>query len=256
MKALEEELGIELFDRGGRQLRLTTEGQSLYESIAPLVEEIDEIVSRAKKEGRRESVRVSVQPFFASEYFVPRLSEFSARYPDIDIYVGSGDESAERLPKDVDLSVRLFSAAPKGLPSRQLFPLRMAPAGSPDFRESIKLESKKIVSDFPLIVHETLPNAWQQWSAATGIELPKKPKIMRLESMIAVLRAAQRGVGAALVPVPMGELWFTEGSVVRLFERELVTEKAYYVAWKSSSEASDGISLLRDWILEQFAENT
>jgi LysR family glycine cleavage system transcriptional activator len=230
IKSLEEELGEQLFDRTSRELRLTETGKSLYADASPLIEQLDTVVAKYKKGATSSSIRISVQPFFASEYFVPRLSEFTAENPEIDIQVGTSDETTEKHPSDADLSIRLFRSPPPDMPSNLLFPLRMVPAGSPDFKKGMKVKNKKIVSEFPIIVHETHAKAWAQWASAAGIELPENNKVIRLDSTIAVLRAAQRGIGAALVPVPMGNLWFKEGSIVLL--------------------------RLRDWILQKFADAT
>ena len=254
IKSIEEELGQPLFERGTRELKLTETGQSLYEAINPLIEQLDDAVASFKSAGRRQSVRVSVQPFFASEYFVPRLSEFTAAHPEIDIQVGTSDESAEKHPADADLSIRLFRKPPTDNPSNLLFPLRMVPAGSPDFKKSIKTKNKKIVSDFPIIVHEARPKAWKQWSESSGIELPEESKITRLGSMIAVVRAAERGLGAALVPVPLADLWFKYGSIVRLFKQELVADVSYYLVCSEDRVKDPGVKRLREWIIETFAE--
>ena len=89
----------------------------------------------------------------------------------------------------------------------------MVPAGSASFKKSIKVKGGKVVSDFPLIVHATRPKAWAEWSRSSGIELPDDAKITRLDSMIAVVRAAERGLGAALVPVELSQGWFDGGSL-------------------------------------------
>lgn len=254
VKSLENELGQQLFERRSRELKLTDIGRSLYEDVNPLIEKLNAIASSYKSGVASSSVRISVQPFFGSEFFVPRLSEFTAKHPEIDIQVGTSDESTEKHPSDADLSIRLFRTPPPNLPSNLLFPLRMVPAGSPDFKEAMLVRKKKIVSEFPVIVHETHPKAWAQWAEAAGIELPKQTKVIRLDSTIAVLRAAQRGIGAALVPVPMGELWIKEGSVVRLFEKELVTDVSYYLVCKEEQVEDASVSLLRKWILQNFAD--
>ncbi|MGB5719819.1 MAG: LysR substrate-binding domain-containing protein [Woeseiaceae bacterium] len=255
IKSLEEELGEQLFDRNSRELSLTATGQALYADVSPLIEQLNAVAAKYKKGAIKSSIRISVQPFFASEYFVPRLSEFAARHPDIDIQVGTSDESSEKHPSDADLSIRLFRAPPANMPSNLLFPLRLAPAGSPEFKKSIKVKDRKIVSDFPIIVHETHPKAWKRWAKAARIELPENGKVTRLDSMIAVVRAAQRGIGAALVPVPIGELWFKEGSVVRLFKDEYVADVSYYLVCTEDRAEDESVTLLRDWIVQNFADS-
>jgi len=252
IKSLEEELGGQLFDRNSRELRLTETGKSLYEEISPLIERLDWVAASYKKGGIGSSIRISVQPFFASEYFVPRLNEFTADHPEIDIQVGTSDESAEKHPADADLSIRLFRSPPSDMASQLLFPLRMVPAGSPDFRKTVRVKNKRIVSTFPIIVHESRPRSWAEWARAWAIELPENTKVIRLDSMIAVVRAAQRGIGAALVPVPIGKLWFDEGSIVRLFDKELVADVSYYLVAREDRANDKSVLLLRDWIVRNF----
>jgi len=255
IKALEEELGLKLFERGTRELSLSEDGQALFAELSPLIDQLDSTVAGFKTSGRRKkSVRISAQPFFASEFFIPRLSEFTAQHPEIDIQVGTSDEASEKLPADADLSIRLFRKPPAGARSDVLFPLRMVPAGSAQFRKSLEVKGKKIVSSFPLVVHEAQPKAWAEWSKASGIVLPEDPKVTRLSSMIAVVRAAEQGIGAALVPVPLADQWFRQGTIVRLFEHALVTDLSYFLVSGKDRTANEAVPLLRRWILERFAE--
>ncbi len=253
VKSLEQELGVQLFVRGSRELTLTETGRAFFDEVEPVIEKLDAIAGSYRNEGPSRSIRISVQPFFASEYFVPRLSEFTAEHPDIDIQVGTSDESSEKHPADADLSVRLFKSPPDNLASHLLFPLRMVPAGSPDFKKSMVVRKKTIVSEFPLIVHETRPKAWKRWSKDAGITLPADSKVTRLDSMIAVVRATERGIGAALVPVPIADQWFKQGSIVRLFDKELVSDVSYYLVYKEDRAGDPEVCLLRDWILQNFA---
>ncbi|HSN70633.1 MAG TPA: LysR family transcriptional regulator, partial [Steroidobacteraceae bacterium] len=224
IKALEQDLGEPLFDRNGRDMRLTDFGRALFAELDPLIEKLDAVVARFATGAMRSSIRISVQPFFASEYFVPRLSDFTAEHPEIDIKVSTSDETPETHPADADLSIRLFRTPPAGMPSYLLFPLTLVAAGSPELHKSLVVVEDSIESEFPLIIHETYPMAWKQWSRAAGIALPANSKVTRLDSMIAVVRACERGLGAALVPIPLADLWFEHGSIVRLFSQELVAE--------------------------------
>ena len=252
IKSLEQELGMRLFERGKRELKLTDAGTSLYEDLGPLIDRIDGLVAEHRKSGRRKSIRMSVQPFFASEYFVPRLREFTNKHTNVDIQVGTSDEAPEKHPSDADLSIRLFKMPPADLRSDLLFPLRMVVAGSPGFKKTVVVEDGKIRSEFPIIIHQTSPKAWRDWSRSSGITLPAEAKITRLDSMIAVVRAAEQGIGAALVPVPLADLWFQQGSIVRLFDEEYISDFSYYLVSRDDRSSDDTVETLREWILKNF----
>ena len=253
IKSLEEELGQRLFDRNARDLKLTGTGKQLYTGVSPLIEQMDDIVGSFRKDAARSTVRMSVQPFFASEYFVPRLGEFTDEHPEIDIQVVASDESADGRPGDVDLSIRLYKNPPAGVESQPLMPMRLVPAGSKSLAKSLRIEDGRIASSFPVIIHESFPNAWKQWSKSAGIKLPKDRKVTRLDSMIAVVRAVEQGIGAALVPIPIAEQWFRQKTIFQLFDDELVAELSYYLTWKDEAMTRPGVRSLHDWILDRFS---
>ena len=254
IKNLEDELGKKLFERHTRALTLTEAGKSLYGDVQPLILQLDDVTSRHKIGTVRSTLSLSVQPFFASELFVPRLPEFRAEHPNIDLKIDTSDEAPERHSSAVDVSIRVFKSAPSNLAAEKLFPIRLVPAAAPEFRDKMKVKDGKIVSDFPLIVHETRAKAWQQWQRSSGISLPEETTSLRLDSMIAVARAAERGLGAALVPVQLSDTWFRTGSLVPLFPDELMTRDAYYLVCRNDDADDENIRSLRDWVLQKFGD--
>ena len=256
IKHLETELGVQLFRRTARAIEVTVEGAALYDDIAPVVADFDAILRNHARAARTRSLRISVQPFFASELFVPRLAEFVEQHPDIDIRIDTSDETPERHPGTADVSIRLFSRPPDALRSDPLFPLRLVPAGSPALYDRIKVRAGKIVSDLPLILHESRPRAWHEWQRSSRIRLPDRRSFMRLDSMIAVARAAERSLGAALVPKKLSESWFQSQSLVQLFDHELLTRDSYYIAYREDDRDNEDIQAFRRWVLEEFGDNT
>ena len=70
--------------------------------------------------------------------------------------------------------------------------------------------------------------------------------------MIAVARAAERGIGAALVPVQLSESWFASGGLVRLFSHELETPDSYYIVCQPEVADNADVVALRDWAVKTF----
>ncbi|NNC78354.1 MAG: LysR family transcriptional regulator [Woeseiaceae bacterium] len=252
VKNLEDDLGKKLFERGTRAISLTRDGELLFADVHPLINELHEITLRHRVASPRTALRISVQPFFASEQFVPRLHEFQQQHQNIDITVDTNDASSERHPVSADVSIRIFKTPPKGLNSVPLFPLRLIPAGSAELYDSVKVRAGRIVSDFPIIIHEQRPRAWQLWEKSSGIRLPSDVRSVKMDSMFAVARAAERGLGAALMPVGLSDRWFRDSSLVPLFDHELQTRDTYYFVTDDQSGNRENIKVLRDWVLQTF----
>ena len=68
-------------------------------------------------------------------------------------------------------------------------------------------------------------------------------------------RAAERGVGASMMPVPPGDKWLESGRQVALFDQELVTDVSYCLVGAPRRAEDPGVWALRDWILQTFSEH-
>ncbi|NNF40337.1 MAG: LysR family transcriptional regulator [Woeseiaceae bacterium] len=254
IKHLETELGTRLFDRASRSLQLTPEGCALYEEVSPLISDFDQVIARHAKARRPRSLRISVQPFFGSELFVPRLPEFVEQHPDIDISIDTSDETSERHPANADVSIRIFKSPPANLAYVRLFPLRLIPAGTLGLYDATTVRAGKISGRFPLLIHASRPNAWREWQRSSRIRLPDLSDGIRLDSMIAIARAAEQGLGAALVPQQLSQAWFKSTSLVQLFEHELLTEDAYYLVYRQEDRDNNEVQAFRAWVLQKFVD--
>jgi len=248
IKHLEQALGRKLFARTTRALILTESGRAFYEDLHPILQALDTTTALHSSMPERGSLRISVKPFFASEVLLPRLPEFNERFPGLDINVDTNDESSEVA----DVSIRIFQTPPPSLSCDRLFAIRLIPVGAPEFYDSVKIVANRITSDFPIVLHDSRPNAWRQWQRSARIKLPSTLTTLRLDSMTAVARAAERGLGAALIPQHLVTSWLDSQALVQLFDHELETNDAYYLACHAQSADNPALAPFRDWVLQEF----
>jgi LysR family glycine cleavage system transcriptional activator len=73
--------------------------------------------------------------------------------------------------------------------------------------------------------------------------------------MIAVARAAEQGLGAALIPARLANRWLESQALVQLFDHALLTKDAYYLACHSRSTDDEAFKAFRDWVLREFVHD-
>jgi LysR family transcriptional regulator, glycine cleavage system transcriptional activator len=256
IKGLEQQLQVLLFERRTREVALTEIGAALYAQVAPLLSELDNVTARfIQRNGQRRVLRISLLPFFASEMFIPRLSAFAEQNRAIDIRVETTEAGALHHSAN-DASILLLQSRPTETSTiaHPLFTLRLAPACSPQLARELKLGDPRALLGATLIVHKGRPHAWQDWFASMSIGLERAPKVIHLDSMFAVARAAERGLGVALVPIPLSVSWFNSGALVRPCIGELETTDRYYFVYRNEAAKNPDVCALRDWVVATFAE--
>jgi LysR family transcriptional regulator, glycine cleavage system transcriptional activator len=251
IKTLEERLHTELFERRTRELALTELGADLFAQVAPLLCELDSVTTQfVQRNRRRRLLRIRVMPFFASELFIPRLGAFTEQNRAIRVET---TEAGAQHSADSDASILLLPTPPVDVASHPLFALRLAPACCPELAKDREFSEPRSLLGATLIVHKARPRAWQDWFARMAVALDRTPKVIHLDSMFAVARAAERGLGVALVPVPLSQSWFNSGALVRPCPGELDTTDRYYFVHRTEAASNPAVEALREWVVGTFA---
>ena len=105
-------------------------------------------------------------------------------------------------------------------------------------------------------MHDQRPNAWRDWQKASGIRLPRDCPVIRLNSSLSVARAAEKGLGAALLPSDLCASSIQSGAIVPLFDSELESGEAFYFGSNRPSRQDAQFAGFRAWILQEFALDT
>ena len=136
----------------------------------------------------------------------------------------------------------------------RLFTLSLAAVCAPEHTAAVARLGSAVLREMPLIVHKPRPYAWASWAEQVGLEAPEPKNVIELDTMYAVVRAAERGVGVALVPSRLCDAWFRSGSLVSIFATELVTADAYFLASRQQDAGKPDIRALTEWALAQFRD--
>ncbi len=252
MKELEAALAMRLFERKTRALELTTAAHRLLEEVEPLLEALDRTLAQFARRHGRLNLRVRMPALFASELFIPRLAEFCAAHPLIDVQLDTRDPLPATHAPTADVSVLLADAPPAGLKSTRLFSSPLIAVCARQHAARVAELGREVFGTLGLIVDRTRPFAWDSWADEVGLAPPEPRQVIEFDTMSAAVRAAERGLGVALVPQALCASLLGSGALVRVFAVQLATTNAYYLVSRPKDAEKPQVSALLHWALAQY----
>ncbi|WP_144212353.1 LysR family transcriptional regulator [Shewanella donghaensis] len=250
IKQLEENLQQQLFIRQTRSIALTETGMRFYQQVTPLMLQLTETVNNFNTAHTMHEVSISMPEFFASELFVPQLVGWSTQYPNINLKLETV-KTRSKQTANTDLSIILSGSRQNPQQANDLFPLNYIPACSQQLHQHLKPKGFHALLETPLIIHQARPYAWHQWADSVGIDEFKPKQIIQLDSMFSVARAAEQGLGIALIPLPISQSWFDKHQLFPLFEQTLNSHDRYFLI-NNSDTVKPEVQLLIDWVVAKF----
>ncbi|WP_299269347.1 LysR substrate-binding domain-containing protein [uncultured Psychrosphaera sp.] len=252
IRLLEQQIDKQLFLRQTRAIELTEDGKLFYKKVAPIIEQLESTITEFTNSGSLSTISITLPEFFSSEVFVPRLNEWSDKHPNINLQLETV-KNRTQSSKETNLSIVLASTKPADAIVYELFPISYMPACSPDLFTKLKPFGKDALNQAPLIVHQSRPWAWHQWAEENDIENFSPKRIVQVDSMFSVARAAQQGIGVALIPLPLSQNWFDEGVIYPLFEQQLKTRDKYYLIQHDWHASREDLDIFVQWLLSEFS---
>ena len=250
IKTLETQLGLPLFSRSARALALTDAGARYLEQIDDLFMRLESVTEQLRARYGRNSVRLHVPAYFANEMLLPRLSEFSKLHDGIDLRIETQGVHGRTHAAEADISIVVGSGPWNGLIAHPLFAQTMVPACSPELLLERPVNRYEDLNNHTLLVHEARRDDWDRWAAGVGIKTLQPAQIVRIDSMSAATRAAEKSIGIALLPAELSRRKFESGRLVRVFDDELVTHEEYTLLVRTEDENRDDIRALCAWLME------
>ncbi|MEI9410907.1 transcriptional regulator GcvA [Mesorhizobium sp. B2-5-4] len=262
IKEIEDQLGIVLFTRTSRTIRLTEAGTVLYEAATDTLDLLGRAVMRARKLARgTEFLKVTLDAQFAAKWLMRRVENFRKQRPGIelrfDIAYGLRDFDLD----DVDVGIRFGAGKYPGLCAHRLFDNIIIPvcspgllASGPPLREPRDLFNHTLAHIEWARQGVTWPN-WRMWMAAAGINDFDDSRTVVFGTSTDAVQAALDGNAVALADFAMVANDLSEGRLVRPFELSIrvAPEFAYFLVYPQAMADDPRIVAFREWILEEVA---
>jgi LysR family transcriptional regulator, glycine cleavage system transcriptional activator len=254
VKSLEDFLGVQLFRRLNRSLRLTDEGQAYVSTVRVLLEELADATDRVRKRDEQGGLVVSTTMSFTIKWLVPRLARFRERYPEIDVRVQAEDQVVDFARDGVDIGIRYGRGQYPGLKADRLINDDFVPVCSPALREGEHPLREPGDLKYHALLHEMGTQIdWRMWLMAAGVEGidPSRGPVYSHSSLI--IQAAINGEGVALGRTALIIEDLAAGRLVVPFDITLKAEYAYYVVYPPRAVERAKVRAFRDWLLEEAA---
>ena len=253
---LEAALGLRLFQRLTRQVKLTADGERIFAALQIGWDSLH--AALAGGDALAGGVTVHARPSVAQCWLVPRLAGFAAQYPEVSLDLRVGNDSVDFRAGQVDLALHYGDGHFPGLASRKLMDEWLAPVCSPHYaREHGLLEAAHNLSG-ATVLHDTLawpacaPDAeWRLWLEGRAPEVSLSARSLRFDRADLCAQAAIHHAGVAMGRRQLVQPWIASGQLVLPFGGfALPSPQAYYLV-HAARPLPARVQALLDWLLGQ-----
>jgi LysR family transcriptional regulator, glycine cleavage system transcriptional activator len=222
VRSLESQLDRPLFLRLHRRVVLTPVGVELASALTAAFASLREAVLKAGGNAKQ-TLRLSVEPSFGTQWLAPRLDSFAAAHPNIELQLETSD-SIRSLGADADIAIRYVAAGArvrvKG--GEPLLTISSFPVTGRAPRARTVATGDAAVTGLRLL-HDDDGRAWRAWFQAAGLAPARHPPQQFFTDYSLTVEAAARRQGLALGAVPFAEAALRSGRLVRIGTTSIVT---------------------------------
>jgi LysR family transcriptional regulator, glycine cleavage system transcriptional activator len=258
IKALEDHLGLKLFERRPRALALTENGQALYRIATDVLDRLQGATDRLRAETRARQLAITTTTGFASLWLIPRLRRFTSLHPDVDVRISATTDALNLERHLIDLAIRY--CRPESVPEGavKLFGEEMIPVCS---RALLRDKARPLKRPRDLAHHtllhfdyagaETMYMDWGTWLTALGIGDLKPAGALHFSQYEQMIQAAISGQGVALGRQPLLNELIEAGTLVAPFKETLVGSRAYFIIESRFAAGKPQVREFAQWLIAE-----
>jgi LysR family transcriptional regulator, glycine cleavage system transcriptional activator len=251
LRSLEDWLGVALTERAGRGVVLTTAGEQFASDVQPAFRRIADAAEHLRTAPNL--VRLSCVTSFATKWLAPRLGQFMAQHPEVDLRLTASDQLVDLRHAPFDIAIRESRAIAEGTAGVALYPAIVRPYASPAYAASRRAGRSFNWSGAQLVRGEGLYDFWPSWFAHTGVLAKGTRRAGSASHYMLMIEAAKAGQGIALLPVFVIEQELKRKELVCTDTREYDTTWRVWLCWPDESlrRMQPATRAFRDWVIAQ-----
>ncbi|MEM7294692.1 MAG: LysR substrate-binding domain-containing protein [Pseudomonadota bacterium] len=253
VKALEQQLGEQLFERRPNGVELTARGELLRDVVGAALDDMEAGVEAVHGRPEKDAVRITTTPSFAAAWLVPRLARFREQHSDCEVEIQPTLDDLDFERSRVDIGIRCGVPPWSGVEAELLMPIHLLPVCSPSLVEHHGMPSEpQDLLTFPLIhadiEQRPLGEEWALWfrnnQVATGTAVPGQS--FRDPSL--AMNAAVNGVGVAMGYRELLAAELASGRLIAPFELPVRHPYSYYLVFRKDGLMDPHNESFRQWI--------
>ncbi len=245
IRELEGWLGVELFIRTGRGVELTESGRAMARDLTGAFDQLAAAIAPYSPKRQSSQLVITSDVSFAACWLAPRLGQFSARHPGIEIILDPSPRLVDFKRNEADLGIRYGSGVWEDVQSLLLVRSRMSAVCSPGYLKANRVREPADLVSLPLI-HEDVKPLWQDWLSAAGVSR-KVTEGGRLVMGHLAIAAAEAGQGFALADALLACDALKAKRLVRPFD-VYVGELGYHLVRRAGRAETKPMILFRVWL--------
>ena len=255
VKQLEERLGVRLFERLPRGLRLTAQGALLAEGTRAAFDRLAAALEDVSTPTVRRKLTISTFSSLNARWLMPRLRSFSMTFPDLDLQVSTTAQLVDFSRDDVDIGIRFGNGNYPGLHVVPLFKPREIVVCAPTvLKGGQPLKNVNELRDYTLL-HDDSHRAWIRWLDAVGAKGVNPRRGIVCGDRNSMLQAALEGQGVAIASEVFAASELAAGRLVKMFDIEVASEYAIYAVCLPRRLSDPMIAGVLSW-LEKEAQSS
>lgn len=253
VQLLEDSLGQRLFEGSKNKPQLTPAGKALLPALSRALDGMEAAV-RAVSDSATGTLDVACFSTFTVKWLIPRLFDFNARYPGIEVRLRTSGplDDLERARCDLSITVEegTPAAAGTGASTLELFPEHLGPVLAPALAGRLPLRTPADLALHAQLQSKTRLNAWSMWASARGCAVPPATGTV-YEHYYFTLQAAVAGLGVCMAP---WHLVADDVQAGRLLAPLGFCDSGYRYVAKRRTQSSQKLDLFCAWLQVQARE--